>query len=380
VNAQNFEMSDRQHPLTHSSGDFHLPEFRRTTIGLALVFWAVVLATDSVLWGIAGSSLGKSMTGKLVLTGLGALLAYGMSAVLRRLRNRSFLLKAGIGFCLAAFAAPIYAYADFEIFRWTVYPKPAPFEWLIFGTTLTSGIAMFFGWCCLYIALVYTYEAREREHRLAMVREEALAAQMQALRYQVNPHFLFNTLNSIAGLIEEGAASRAERMTISLSTFLRATLELDPLRDVPLEVELSLQEEYLGIERERFLDRMNFSITVPDEIRRAMVPNLILQPLIENALKHGVGRSSAPTDIRIAAWREQGTLWITVENDIGDLSATPASVGLGIGLKNVADRIYTRFGELGYFDAGVFGNGLFRAKVGLPLTFEDKWRGTEIHP
>lgn len=307
------------------------------------------------------------MIGKLALTGLGALLAYIMSAILRRLRSRSLLLKAGVGFCLAVLAAPVYAYADFEIFRWTAFPNPAPFEWLIFGTTLTSATAMFFGWCCLYIALVYTYEAREREHRLAMVREEALEAQMRALRYQVNPHFLFNTLNSIAGLMEEGEVSRAERMTLSLSTFLRATLELDPLRDVPLEVELSLQQEYLSIEQERFSDRMSFSINVPDETRQALVPNLILQPLIENALKHGVGRSSEPTEIRISAWQDHETLWITIENEVGSTSTEAVSTSLGIGLKNVAERIHTRFGYRGYFNAKVSEGNLFRAKIGLPL-------------
>nr|WP_255563969.1 histidine kinase [Hyphomonas sediminis] len=194
---------------------------------------------------------------------------------------------------------------------------------------------------------------------------------MQALRYQVNPHFLFNTLNSIAGLIEEGEVLRAERMTLSLSTFLRATLELDPLRDVPLEVELGLQQEYLGIEQERFSDRMCFSINVPAEVRQALVPNLILQPLIENALKHGVGRSSELTEIRIKAWRDDETLWITIENEIGSSSGEPMPTSLGIGLKNVADRIQARFGYSGYFNARVAEGNLFRVKIGLPLMFGD---------
>lgn len=348
-----------------------LSDLRRTTLWLAAVFWAFVLVADSVLWGLAGSDLGKSLAGKIALSCLGASMALGMSAAIQGLGNRSLFIKAGLGLCLSFVFAPLYAYADFEIFRWIVAPTPARFEWLIFGTTLTSAMAMFFGWSCLFIALVYTYEVRERERRLAVAREEALAAQMRALRYQVNPHFLFNTLNSIAGLIEEGASLRAERMALSLSTFLRTTLELDPMHDVSLATELSLQAEYLGIEQERYSDRMSYSIDVPPEVEQALVPNLILQPLVENALKHGVGRSNAPTAIRIAAWREDDLLRITVENSICDTAPKPAQAGFGIGLKNVADRLQARFGDRGHFQAGIGDEGVFMVQIALP------WKVTE---
>lgn len=229
---------------------------------------------------------------------------------------------------------------------------------------------VYLGWTGALLMLLLNFDIRDRERRLAAARDEALAAQMLALRYQVNPHFLFNTLNSIAGLIEEGAASRAERMALSLSTFLRTALALDPMHDVALAVELSLQQEYLAIEQERFSDRMRHTIEVSGEVEQALVPNLILQPLIENALKHVVGRSSAPTAIRITAWRNLDWLWIAVENNVGATMLRPASIGFGIGLKNVADRIQTRFGDRGHFDAGLAEDGLFKAKIALP------WRVT----
>lgn len=128
---------------------------------------------------------------------------------------------------------------------------------------------MYLGWCCATQMLLFYFDVQDREHRLAVAREEALAAQMQALRYQVNPHFPFNTLNSIAGLIEEGAPTQVERMVLSLSTFLRTTLALDPLHDVPLADEFALQEEYLGIEPERFSDRMAFQIDISEDARQA---------------------------------------------------------------------------------------------------------------
>ena len=336
----------------------------RATLTLAAVFWPAVLLVDSILWGVAGVDPVDSIGGKLIGNALGVALTVVITAVLIRFRSSSIQVKTALAFILSALAAPIYAMADFEIFRWQVAPYIPSFDLRYFGYTLVSCMATLFGWACLYIALAYSFEVRDRERKLAAAREEALAAQMRALRYQVNPHFLFNTLNSIAGLIEEGAANRAERMVLSLSTFLRTTLELDPLRDVTLIQELALQRDYLEIERERFSDRMRFAIDAPEDLAEALVPGLILQPLIENAVKHGVGRSAEPVEVRISARRQADRLWLVVENGIGFDHAPP--VGFGIGLRNVAQRIAARFGSAGQFRAGLSAEGLYRAEIELP--------------
>lgn len=189
---------------------------------------------------------------------------------------------------------------------------------------------------------------------------------MTALRYQISPHFLFNTLNSIAGLIEEGAATQAERMVLSLSTFLRSTLELDPVHDVPLREEIALQREYLGIEGTRFSDRMAVSIAIDDEAGGALVPSLILQPLIENAVKHGVGRASGPVEIAVSATRRDEALEIVVENDVAADDGRPRPPGMGMGLKNVADRLRARFREQGSLSSEITADGRFRAAIALP--------------
>ncbi|MBN9548818.1 MAG: histidine kinase, partial [Alphaproteobacteria bacterium] len=219
---------------------------------------------------------------------------------------------------------------------------------------------------CLFVALLYYFEVRDRERRLAAVREEALSAQMRALRYQVNPHFLFNTLNSIAGLIEEGSATRAERMVLSLSTFLRTTLSLDPMHDVPLADEISLQEEYLEIERERFSDRMAFSIDMPADVHGALVPSLILQPLIENAIKHGVGATAGKVEIALRAQRDADRLRVTIENDMPVGSNGKKPDGMGVGLRNVAERLHARFQGDGLFWSGPIAPGRYRASIDLP--------------
>lgn len=339
-------------------------ELGGTTLKLAALFWSSVLLIDSFLESAAGVDPVGSIPGRLAINCIGALLTIGMTSILFRFRRSGLLIKTILAFAMAAFAAPLYTLFDYQVYAWSIHPETPRFDLLNFIYTLISITAVFFGWSCLYVSLVYSFEVRDRERKLAAAREEALSAQMRALRYQINPHFLFNTLNSIAGLIEEGAATRAERMVLSLSTFLRTTLELDPLNDVPLFDELELQEDYLEIERERFPDRMDFMIDADDDARMALVPNLILQPLVENAIKHGVGRSSAPVGVRIIARRKANRLLLAVENGLG-LDRKPAS-GFGIGLRNVAERLAARFGADARFTAGPSDKHTYRAEIELP--------------
>lgn len=347
----------------HKSGSFW-SGLGGTTVKLAALFWSAILLVDSLLWGLAGVDPVESATAKILLNSFGAVLTIGITAILYRIRRASLLVKVILAFVLSTLAAPIYALIDFEIYKWYARPELPLFDLRNFGITTLSSSAMFFGWSCLFVALVYSFDVRDRERKLAAAREEALNAQMRALRYQINPHFLFNTLNSIAGLIEEGAAHRAERMVLSLSTFLRTTLELDPLSDVPLADELALQREYLEIERERFPDRLHFAIDADDNVQQALVPSFILQPLVENAIKHGVGRSSRPVAIRIIARKNADRLWLAVENELG-LNGKPTA-GFGIGLRNVAQRLSARFGDDGRLSAGPTSDRHYRAEIECP--------------
>lgn len=340
----------------------------QAALRLNLLYWICMFVVDGILGYFINIDPIESAPQKIVLFGLSALITYLMAALLFRLRHKlSFLQKALLCFLMAAMAAPIYASIDFINHTISQYPNPVSFDPVYSGYTLIEGASMLFGWSCLFVAVLDNFEVQERERLLAAVRKEALMAQMQALRYQINPHFLFNTLNSIAGLIEEGAATRAERMVLSLSSFMRTTLTLDPMNDVPLAEEIALQQEYLEIEHERFSDRMTFSIDVSDEARVASVPSLILQPLIENALKHGVGCTTGPVEITLKAWREATRLHIAVENDMphgGGLESRTA--GVGVGLKNVSQRLRVRFLGDGHLAHGVVSPGRYRAAIDLP--------------
>lgn len=285
-----------------------------------------------------------------------------MSAAVWTLRRASMIFNVVLCFLAACIVSVADSFATTQFYQYSLGDP----DIVINANELFMCWAMFFGWSCLYLTLLYSFDVRDRERRLAAVREEALSAQMRALRYQVNPHFLFNMLNSIAGLIEEGAATRAERMVLSLSTFLRTTLSLDPITDVPLAEELALQEEYLEIERERFSDRMAFTIDVPPEVSQALVPSLILQPLIENAIKHGVGATVGQVEIALHARREADRLHPTIENDMSANNDHVKPSGMGVGLRNVADRLRARFQDEGHFSSGPIASNRYRAFINLP--------------
>lgn len=340
-------------------------EFRRAALGLGFVYWAGVFVSSSILWGLAGTDPIESAPGKLAYAVLCSGVTTAIALVLVRATALSFAAKAALCFVLAHLAGPIGVAIDYGIYVVCVWPAPAVFSPKDAVLSLVDTTAGFFGWACLFMALLYSFEVRDRERRLAAVREEALAAQMRALRYQVNPHFLFNTLNSIAGLIEEGAAERSGRMVMSLSTFLRTTLAIDPLDDVPLADEIALQTGYLEIERERFSDRLRLGVDAPADLMGALVPSLILQPLVENAVKHGVGATAGAVEIALAARRAAGRLQLIVENDmpVGRGDAPP---GIGVGLRNVADRLAARFPGDAAFTAGPVAPGRWRAVVDLP--------------
>ncbi|MGO4624284.1 sensor histidine kinase [Ensifer sp. 2YAB10] len=154
---------------------------------------------------------------------------------------------------------------------------------------------------------------------------------------------------------------------MSLSGFLRSTLQLDPMRELRLVDEMALQREYLDIEKERFSDRMVVRIDVPAELEGAMVPSLILQPLIENAVKHGVGRSVGEVEIHIQASRVGEALILSVENDVTASVFGKAGEGLGIGLANVAHRVRTHFPEGASLTAGRVGPARYRVSLHMPL-------------
>jgi sensor histidine kinase YesM len=192
--------------------------------------------------------------------------------------------------------------------------------------------------------LLLTFEAaREAEQRVLTSQVAAREAELRALRAQLNPHFLFNSLNSINALIGSDPEA-ARRMCESLGDFLRRTLALGARDAVTLGEELALVDRYLAIERVRFGERLRVERRLDPEAERCLVPPLLLQPLVENAIKHGIAERIEGGTVRIAAASRDGSLTIEVENDT-DADA-PARQGQGVGLDNVRRRLDARSARL----------------------------------
>ncbi len=207
--------------------------------------------------------------------------------------------------------------------------------------------------------------ARQRDAQLAAARAAADQAQLAALRYQLNPHFLFNTLNAISSLIVTGRNAEAEVMMGRLSAFLRSSLAADPNGLIALEDELATVDAYLAIEGVRFGERLAVEMTAPAELLDARVPGFLLQPLVENAMKYAVAPSVAPVAVALTCREEAGDLVLTLADD-GRAADPGATGGTRVGLKNVRERLELLYGPRGRLETAQDGNG-FTAEIRLPL-------------
>ena len=230
----------------------------------------------------------------------------------------------------------------------------------------------FIGWSAFYIANQAQRQALGAQRRLADAESAAQAAQVRALRYQVNPHFLFNTLNSLSSLVMTGRSDRAETMLLALSTFFRTSLSLDPSADVSLAEEIDLQRLYLDIEMARFPDRLTVEIDVPEELEQARLPALILQPIVENAIKYGVSKSRKAVVIRIEARHlDNHRMVLEISNRLkhGGKEDLPAATheGTGLGLANVCQRLEARWGTHASCRYGPMAGGGYKVSLTMPV-------------
>ena len=226
----------------------------------------------------------------------------------------------------------------------------------------------------LYAAILTVGYLLDSSERLTLQRTEAARlgeqlskAQLNALRQQIEPHFLFNTLNAVSGLVREARSDEAVRMIVALSDFLRRTLEDSSRQEVPLSEELEFAQKYLDIQKVRFADRLRFNIDVPEELYSARVPSLILQPMIENAVIHGIAKRAQGGMIAITASNSNGRLTLTVSNDGPNLPADWNITRAGIGISNVRLRLQTRYRDMAELSIRDQASGGVVATVTLPF-------------
>ena len=249
--------------------------------------------------------------------------------------------------------------------------RQPPTFWGTWSITLLYQVLLFLIAYVLILAITYLVDSREKVTRqmteTARLNEELSNAQLAALRQQMDPHFMFNTLNSIAGLVRDHRNEEAVSMIVGLSEFLRRASADSHRSQVTLAEEVEYLQRYVDIQQVRFGERLRVSVDIQPELLDAQVPGLLLQPLVENAIKHGVGKRVAGGTIRVTGVRKDGSLYLSVYNDGPGFPEDWQTTGTGVGLANLRTRLQILHGdasELRMLRAGADG---VEVVVTLPL-------------
>jgi hypothetical protein len=335
------------------------PSLARATFMLTISFWGA----SFLLLSMRAELLGQfnelpTYLRRFALSAIGVALCWVGHLAIMRYDGVSFRNRALIGMLFAVAASVLYALISQAMYNSGMSePDDMPFISLVLS--VNYWLWFFVGWTGLYLGLVYSVEAIERERQLSDAQISGHLAKITALRYQVNPHFLFNTLNAIASLVPR--ETKAERLILDLSNFFRVTLSIDPVADISMAREFEIQTLYLNIEKVRYGERLELDIQLADAARDIPVPSLLLQPLVENAIKHGVASSRDVVHVGLSACVTGNNLVITISDDG---AARPSlQPGTGIGIENVRQRLSSRFGNAARLTAGPRDGGGFAVVI-----------------
>jgi hypothetical protein len=324
-----------------------------------LAGWAPIVALLDYLMGASG---GASWVRNTAVLGPACFLfAFACLSAGPICRVRPLRLAGGPMLAVTWAGAAVAAGAMFSGAAWglaRIEGLPAAHLDLLFGV----GILLYLLSAGLHYAALAGEEAREAALAVAEARTLARDAELHALRMQINPHFLFNSLHSIAALVTVDAV-RAREMCIRLSDFLRSSLGLGERDSVPLREELALARSYLEVEQVRFGARLEFSENIQESCEDCAVPVLLLQPLVENAVKHGIAGLVEGGAIRLSVERRDASVCVAVENAFDPDAAPPNR--LGMGLRQVRRRLELRYGGAASMQAGAR-DGVYRVELRFP--------------
>jgi hypothetical protein len=296
---------------------------------------------------------------KLFLTSMLSWLPWALATpLIMRLGQRFPVVKSGsivmwlahiAGWTAITLASSAWtAWLDFLLNPFAYASGPEQFGHLLFDrfyNNIPSSLVLY----AAILAVQYVLDSRARlayqQTETARLNEELAKAQLDALRRQIEPHFLFNTLNAVTGLVREGRNETAVSMIAELSEFMRRVLADSTRQEVPLGEEMEFTQKYLEIQKVRFVERLQLRVDVPRELLRAQVPTLILQPMVENAIKHGIAKRAQGGTVRIAASRSYNMLRLAVYNDGPGLPAGWETSQPGIGISNMRTRLHSLYGD-----------------------------------
>ena len=301
------------------------------------LFWLMQALSAIVFWQGPNSPGWVAVTvGGALFAGGGASLCFVLDRLLRRYDSRpvAYTVPAALVACL--FGVAVYTFY-YEGVTWLMAPKVyalgplTPYQYTLWMFAMKrrfiawAGYALwmfaitptFIAWAGVRYAVLYSERVAEQELLLTKSQLLTSDAQNQMLRYQLNPHFLFNTLSAVATLAAEDNAERAEMTVLNLCDFLRMSLKYAPGDKIPIRDEIALENAYLAIQRVRFEERLDVDIVVDPAVEECLVPNLILQPLVENAVKYGVGRTLRRVRVSLHVSADGGSVRFAVRDDGG---------------------------------------------------------------
>jgi two-component system LytT family sensor kinase len=306
-----------------------------------------------------------------LLTATGYSITLLMAAAYRRLIKMRPVITWAFSISLVVLASG--AFSAIETWSYATFLRPGfrP-EGVQFLSSILLTFSLLVAWSALYYSINYYLLLEEQSDRLLRLESQASNAHLAMLRYQLNPHFLFNTLNSISTLVLLKQTDRANAMLSRLSSFLRYTLVNEPTGHVTVAQEVETLKLYLEIEKMRFEDRLRPSFEIDPSVAQARLPSLLLQPLVENAIKYAVTPQEGGADIEIAARRNIDRVVLTV-SDTGPGAEdhwVRAQQSTGVGLANIRDRLAQAYGQDQRFETESNRMGGFRVTIEIPFQLE----------
>jgi len=386
---------DSPHAAAPTGNPFFSDPFGRTTDGNKRVdgffankvraFWYLQIAGWIGALGLrvptalANGQPASYLVPAIISTITGFSLTLIMSVLYRSVIDRRPIVTWTASLTVLVTASALYSFIDGWVFQ-SLRDTNTDFSILSIGAFFLDA-TLLGAWSALYFAINYFLRIEEQADQLVVLEAQATSAQLAMLRYQLNPHFLFNTLNSISTLVLLRQTEPANAMLSRLSAFLRYTLANEPTGQVTLAQEVETLKLYLDIEKMRFEERLRPHFDIDPSVADARVPSLILQPLVENAIKYAVTPKEDGADILVAAQRRDDTLWIEVTDsgpglNIGD---TRPTLSTGVGLANIRDRLAQAYGERQRFATKSIPGGGFSVTLELPYSAEDS-PNQEVRP
>jgi sensor histidine kinase YesM len=324
------------------------------------------------LSGIANAMGWTFVLHTAILTGTGYSLTMLMAAAYRRLIRAKPIVTWAVSILIVLVAAASFSAIETWSHATFVRPGTRP-EGLQFLSAILLTFSLLIAWSALYYGINYYLILEKQSDQLLRLESQASSAQLAMLRYQLNPHFLFNTLNSISTLVLLKQTEPANAMLSRLSSYLRYTLVNEPMGQVTVEQEVETLKLYLDIEKMRFEDRLRPRFDIDPAVARARLPSLLLQPLVENAIKYAVTPQEEGADITITARRSGDRVLLTVV-DTGPGSDSTYQVraeqSTGVGLANIRDRLAQAYGPDHRFETQTNIQGGFSVTIEIPYQYE----------